>query len=432
MFKKLASLIAVFATLRVVPCVHAADDAPWALSLQSAQAIAREQNYDLKLSLINVSRSQANVDIAQAPPNPIVSLSTSGVRLGNNGSGSIWNKRIDSIVHVDQLIERGGKRELRTENARQQLRAARFDRKDVERQVSLLVAYAYIDLKTAQDKHAGAIDTSQLLEAVFQAARLRKSAGDVAGADVERVRVDLLRARNEVDAAMAELMRARRALGLILGINEAVETLHASDPWPSVDTVDMTGRPSVADIITQRPDVRASAARLEASDSAFQYANSLRIRDVSIGMQYEHYPQPGDVSAGNGNSIGFSIQFPLFVRNYYKGQIIAADVDRGAAEENLKRSRTVAEYDILSAQSALLNAAERVRRNRDELLKAAEKSARSAEFAYQNGAIGVMDVLDVRRTLRATRLDALAAQAEFSKAIAAWSAATSVASEEAQ
>lgn len=432
MSKKLLSLIAALAVLHVAPHSQAAGDTPWALSLDSAQAIAREQNYDLKLSLINVSRSQANVDIARAAPNPVMSLSTSGVRLGGNGSGSIWNKRIDSIVHVDQLIERGGKRELRTENARQQLQAARFDQKEMERQVSLLVAYAYIDLKTTQDKYAGAIDTLQLLEAVFQAASLRKSAGDVAGADVERVRVDLLRARNEVDATLAELIRARRALGLILGINESVDTLQASDPWPPIDIKDINRMTSVADIINQRPDVRASAARLGASDSAFQYANSLRVRDISIGMQYEHYPQPGDAAASNGNSIGFSIQFPLFVRNYYNGQILAADLDRGAAEENLKRSRTRAEYDILSAQSALLNAAERVRRNRDELLKAAEKSARSAEFAYKNGAIGVMDVLDARRTLRATRLDALAAQAEFSKALAAWSAATSIASEETQ
>jgi cobalt-zinc-cadmium efflux system outer membrane protein len=429
-FKELLSLTAVLIALHVAPYSRAAGDTPWALSLESAQAIARQQNYDLKISLINVSRSQANVDIAQAPPNPVVSLSTSGVRMGNNGSGSIWNKRVDSVVHVDQLIERGGKRELRTENARQQLRAARYDSNEVERQVSLLVAYAYIDLKTAQDKYAGAVDTAQLLDAIFQAVRLRQSAGDVAGADVERVKVDLLRARNEVDAASAEVLRSRRALGLLLGASEAVDTLQASDPWPSIEVADMIQSTSVTDAINQRADVRASAARLQASDSAFQYANSLRVRDVSIGMQYEHYPQPGDASAGNGSSVGFSIQFPLFVRYYYKGEILAADAARGAAEEDLKRSRTVAEYDIVNAQSALVNAAERVRRNRDELLKAAEKAARSAEFAYQNGAIGVMDVLDARRTLKATRLDALAAQAEFSKAMAAWSAAIAITSEE--
>ena len=68
-------------------------------------------------------------------------------------------------------------------------------------------------------------------------------------------------------------------------------------------------------------------------------------------------------------------------------------------------------------------------RSRDELLLAAEKSANAAEFAYKNGAVGVMDVLDARRTLRATRLDALAAQVEFSKALAAWQAATEITQE---
>jgi cobalt-zinc-cadmium efflux system outer membrane protein len=54
------------------------------------------------------------------------------------------------------------------------------------------------------------------------------------------------------------------------------------------------------------------------------------------------------------------------------------------------------------------------------LLAEAKKSSDSAEFAYKNGAIGVMDLLDARRTLRAIQLDAAAAQADYAKALAAW------------
>ena len=43
-----------------------------------------------------------------------------------------------------------------------------------------------------------------------------------------------------------------------------------------------------------------------------------------------------------------------------------------------------------------------------------------AEFAYKNGAIGVMDLLDARRTLRAIQIDAATAQADYAKALAAW------------
>jgi outer membrane protein, heavy metal efflux system len=38
--------------------------------------------------------------------------------------------------------------------------------------------------------------------------------------------------------------------------------------------------------------------------------------------------------------------------------------------------------------------------------------------------VGVTDLLDALRTLYATRLDAIAAQADYAKALAAWQAAT--------
>ena len=68
-------------------------------------------------------------------------------------------------------------------------------------------------------------------------------------------------------------------------------------------------------------------------------------------------------------------------------------------------------------------AAERTRRFQQELLTAARKSADAVEFGFKNGAIGVMDVLDARRTYRATQLDAVAAQADYAKSLAAWRAA---------
>ncbi len=145
---------------------------------------------------------------------------------------------------------------------------------------------------------------------------------------------------------------------------------------------------------------------------------------MSVGVQYEHFPQPGDAGNSSGNSIGVSLQVPLFTRYYYEGEIGASLATLDAAKESLARVKAVAEADVSTAQAALKGAAERVKRNRDELLVAAEKAAAAAEYAYKNGAVGVTDMLDARRTLRATRLDALSALADFSKALASWRAAT--------
>lgn len=404
----------------------AADAGPagLALSQQQAQSLALQRNYDLAIAKATVASAQANVLSAAAAPNPMLGMSTSSIDLaGHNGSGSLWRRSVDTVVSVSQLIERGGKRELRRENAEFNVRAADADLRNVRRQLRLMVAHTYADLHAAQDRLAATRDAAQLLDAMLGAAQTRRKAGDIAGADVERVRVDALRVRNEVAAADAELKRARRALGLLLGEGEHADSLEAADSWPSLDEAELPPNLPLASLIERRADVLAAAARVDAADAGTKLAESLRTRDVSVGMQYEHFPQPGGSGNAAGNSVGVSVQVPLFTRYYYQGEIGASLAAQDAARENLSRTRAIAESEISTALSALNGAAERVRRNRDELLVAAEKAAAATEYAYKNGAVGVIDMLDARRTLRATRLDALAAQAEFSKALASWRAA---------
>ena len=407
-----------------------AQDPSWPLTLLEAQSLARERNYDLKLARSAIESAKANVLIAGAAPNPNLTLATNSINTTNGGgSGRLWNRSIDAIARVDQLIERGGKRELRQENAQILMQAVQSDVVDTERQLGLIVAQAYIDLKAAQEKRTATIETSRLMESMLAAAQLRKSAGDIAGSDVERVRVDALRSQNEVESAKGELAAARRTLALIIGLTERMDSLEAVDPWAELIGPDSLSESRFKDIITQRPDVRAAMARVDAADAGNRLAQSLRTRDVSVGMQYEHYPQPGDAIHGNGSSVGFSVQVPLFTNYYYKGEILAAQAARTVAEQSLLRTRAIAENEIRLAWLTLSSASERVRRNRDELLLSAEKAAKAAEFAYKNGAVGIMDLLDARRILRATRIDALAAQVEFSKALAAWQAATAITQE---
>lgn len=404
-----------------------------ALTLPQAQSLAIERNPDLRIARAALASARANVQSAAAPPNPVLSLSTSSIGVnGSTGGGPLWRRQIDSVIGVSQLIERGGKRELRQENAEHQVRAAGADLGDVRRQLRMMVAQAYVDLHAAQDRVAVTREAARLMDDMLGAAQIRREAGDIAGADVERVRVDALRARNEVVAADGELSRARHALALLLAQSEQAEGLEAIDAWPAVSEASIAASLKIDDIIDRRADVQAAAARIDAAGAGTRLAESLRTRDVTVGAQLEHFPQPGDPSNPNGNSVGVSVQIPLFTRYYYQGEIGASLAALDAAKARYSQSRAVAETEIRTALAALQSAAERVRRNRDELLVAAEKAASAAEFAYRNGAVGVMDVLDARRTLRATRLDALAAQADFSKALANWKAATETNEDSAQ
>jgi cobalt-zinc-cadmium efflux system outer membrane protein len=163
--------------------------------------------------------------------------------------------------------------------------------------------------------------------------------------------------------------------------------------------------------------VVAARSRVAAAEKLRDLAKSLQTRDVTIGAQYERYP--GTIPA---DSVGFGISVPLFTGNDFSGDIRRAEVDRYAALDALDRVRAVAGNDIRRAASDLAAAAERLERYDSTLLEAAQRTAQAVEFAFQRGATSVLEVLDARRTLRAVRLEALAARTDHAKALAAWRA----------
>jgi cobalt-zinc-cadmium efflux system outer membrane protein len=396
-----------------------------ALTLTQAEELLQAHNRELQAARRAVEAAGANTLSAGARPNPTLSLGVSAVNPAQGvGAGPLRDKFIDSSVRIDQVIERGDRRELRLANAKSLESASTEDLSDAQRQQRLALRYAYYDLLFAQDKVDIARDTIALFEGSVRAAELRLKAGDIAMADVARLRVDALRAQNDARAAEADQRRAQLALAYMIGAEGRAIGIRAVDPWPSI----YAGRPggSVDELIEVRPDVRAAKSRFEAAQSARELARSLRTRDVSVGVSYDHYPINPSYAmgsgAGNGSSYGVFVSIPLFARYYYEGEIRRSEVDYSAAMEALEKVRAQARTEIARAFSDLQSTAERLQRFDESLLVEARRAADSAEFAYKNGAIGVMDLLDARRTLRAIQIDAASARDDHAKALAAWQA----------
>jgi outer membrane protein, heavy metal efflux system len=269
----------------------------------------------------------------------------------------------------------------------------------------------------------GTQDTIVLFARTVDAAELRLKAGDIAAADVSRLRVDALRAQNDARSAEAERRRAQLALAYLIGAEDRAARLRAVDAWPAPAAVDAPG--VTQDMIERRPDVRAARSRVDAAAGARAVARSLRTRDLTVGVAYDHYPVGSGFNTnafGTGNSYGVFVSVPLFARYRYEGEIRRAESDYGAAQDALEKARAQARSELERAGSDLQAAAERLARYDGSLLAEAKKASDSAEYAYKNGAIGVMDLLDARRTLRAIQVDALAARNDYAKALSAWQA----------
>lgn len=442
------------ATLAAAPAAHAQ-----ALDLRQAGALALAHNADLRLAALDAAGAEAGVTVAGAAPNPTLTLQSFNINPNAGvGAGSLRNKTVDSAIRVDQLIERGGKRQLRVANAGSLATASAHDAQDARRQVLLQVSQAYYDLLAAEGRLAIMDDSARLYDLTVEAARKRLKAGDLAPADVARAQVDALRAHNDAAQAEADRYAARQALAMLIGQPEQADRLQVADAWPAVrpesqwladalaPAAQAPAWPAARDgaaavaanpnpaanttdalqaALARRPDVAAAQARVAAAEAGRKLALAARSTDVTVGVQAEHYPASAANPQGSGNSFGIALQIPLQVRYAYQGELRAADIALDSAQQRLQQVRRRARAELELSLAQVRTAGQKLRRDDEELLRAAGKSADAAEFAFQRGALGIMDLLDVRRTYRSAQLDALAARADYAKSVAALQAAVS-------
>lgn len=410
----------------------APDDArAQALSLQQARTLAHDSNPDLRLAALAHEAATAAITVAGAAPNPVLTVQSFNLNPhAGIGAGSLRSKTVDSAVRLDQLFERAGKRGLRIDNATGLAAASAFDVVDARRQLDQLVGQAYYELLAASERLQIYRDSAVLFDHTVAAARLRSKAGDLAGADVARAQVDALRAHNDLLQATSAQRQARLALALLIGQPQLAEALMTADGWPlnpPADPADELAADPADSTLRARPDVRAAQARVQAAESARKMALAARSADITVGVQLEHFPASAANGQGSGNSVGIALQIPLMVRYAYQGEVRAADVALEAACERLRQARLQARGDIDGARERVRSSGAMLRSfdASSGVLTAARRSADAAEFAFQHGALGIMELLDARRSYRAVQLEALTARAAYASALAQLQAALS-------
>jgi cobalt-zinc-cadmium efflux system outer membrane protein len=407
-------LLAALIAAMLAPLTGAAEQAVLRLSLPEAERLWQEHNREVKLARVAVRGAAADLVAAGQAPNPQLSLNVASISPQDGfGAGGLREKQMDSILRLEQLIERGDKRELRAQSAGAKLEAVERDFDDVRRQQRLALRAAYYDLMLAQEKRRSAGDTAALYARSLEAGEARLKAGDISVSDRSRLRVEKLRAENDARQAVADTNQAQLALAYLIGQEAKAGQLVADDDWPVLDGA--TGAAIGDAQIARRPDIRAAQARLVAAEAARDLARSLKKRDVTVGVQLEH-----NLQNAPRNSFGFGVSVPLFVRYEYEGEIARAEADLQLAREQMERLVAQALGETDQARSQLAASAERRQRLDNELLADAERVAKAAEFAYGKGAMSLIDLLDARRIWRQVQLEAAQARADYAKARASW------------
>jgi len=393
----------------------AAATASAVLSLKEVLQAAR-QNPDAMAAQRAAEAARADVQAADRAPAPTLSAGVSSIDLQNGvGSGSFWTqKRLDKSLGMDWTWERGNKRGLRTEAAERAARAAQADSQDMRVLQQIGALGAFYDLMAAQERLQALQALADSARTLARTADLRLKAGDVSAQDATRTRIEAERTEADLQSARLAHQQAMQLLAGWTGRNVPAGGWRAEGSWPQA-----TATASAADIdalIEQRPDVVAARERLAAAEAALQGAQALNRADPTLGATFDHYPD----GTQTNRLLALRISIPINGFSRFDGEIGRALAQKDQAQDLLDKARIQARAELLGLQQAWQSQTERRQAYETRILPQAQQVATQAELAYSKGGLSLTDLLDARRTLRATQLEASGVRNDHAHALGAW------------
>ncbi len=360
------------------------------LSLDRAKTMARQSSPDLRAAREAAEAARGREIQADAQLNPSFFYSTERT----SGQGEANRQH---IAGIEQPVEIGGQRGARRSAAsfRRQAAEARIDASQASLDFEVTNAYANA---IAADRRAAL--TSQAAIAFSQAGRVseqRLAAGDISVYADRRLKLEAAR----YAALEAETNLSRRAANVALSAlvspsSDSIRLLSfiLTDSVPAaVPRLDVEQLMAAA--LQNRSDFRVATLELDAFEAEKRVASLDRYPTPVISAGYKTESSAGMAGSLNGFTAGVALPIPLFDRRRGSIQAASAEARRAEAErESLRRriARDVIEtYDALSAveqQRAILA---------PQLGVPARAALRSAQIAYSEGEITLLEWLDAVR-----------------------------------
>lgn len=370
--------------------VAAAQEQP--LTLAVARARAHQNSADIVAAREAVSVARGLERQAGAFANPLVSYS-------REQTSDASQSTAQDVIVAEQHVEWPGVRSARRDAARARRTAAEARLAYVETQVAFDIVRAYA-LALAAERRARLADTvatAFALAATVSERRLRE--GDISGFAARRIRLEA--ARYAALRADAQLQRRTASLALAALLADSARTIqHGS----LVDTPIVAALPASSDslvalALSARGDLDAAALEMEAARAEARRTSRERIPALALTAGTKREEGLGGARL-HGFVAGVALPLPIWDRR--AGAITAADAEtrRRAAELSSARRRITRE--VLEAADALRAVQEQLRAIGPSVQADAAAALRSAETAYAEGEITLLEWLDTVRAYQET------------------------------
>ncbi len=379
------------------------DRNPWpqeAFTLDDLLSMARERHPDLLALQAERDALEADRRDAGRLHNPELELAA-----GEGDPFEGTENRSLREFRISQTIENPVSRYFRQGARRKTVEAAdegvRFGTLEVDSEVRLY----FFRILYLEELLASARMNEEALEEVRGLVESRVRVGEVKELEAIRLRVEHMRAQNEVTAAELELSQFRQQLNLFLGNTLPDDYVLAGELGSDLvlpDFEELRG-----ELLPHHPLLVQASRLKEAAGQRFK------------ATQYQWIPNPV-LSAASGQELdgdifkwGLGFQVPLW--NQYRAAAERENQILRQTEHEEQGLLLDLEAELMIHHNHLVLGRQTLRLFQEGLLEEAEVSMEIAEISYREGEISLVEYLDARRTYQAIQIEYLGALYDWNR-----------------
>jgi cobalt-zinc-cadmium efflux system outer membrane protein len=287
----------------------------------------------------------------------------------------------------------GGRRKARIAGAEAGVAKELADSGEATRRLLREVAAVFSRSLAAQERMRLLATTEKLAQEFLQIAERRYRAGDVAILEVNLSRTSAARARAELRIAAADLSTELGELRVLLGM-KAGESLAVTGDLHEHGTYDQAAL--LARSLEERPDFQALQAELRGAEADVRLGEGFKWPDLGLGTRYRR--DTGE----NVYQGGLKITLPVFSR----GQELRATGTARASRIHLEMEalRNAVQHEVSSSFATYESRVEASGELEHGALPSLADNENLAKRSYEEGEIGVAELLLIRKEMLDTRL----------------------------
>lgn len=338
---------------------------------------------------------------------PMFGLTAAPASFGSNTVSSAY------VLEASQKLPWFGKRALRGAAANAEADGASLDLETTRQKLAEVTEIAYWELYVARQQLELNDQNAALLRLLRDNALNRYQTGLVTQQDVLQAQIEMA----NLEQRHIELVRMDQAAA---GRINSLLRRNATYPLPALPKskkreIRLPDQESlIAWAVEMRPDVSASAARIQAEQAKLALAQKQFYPDTEFFGRYDSFWQPASTQGDLRAQVGMRLNLPI-----YRGRLNA-----GVCEAMHQLTKARAEYEqlVLEVQNDVQSAFAQVREAQNTValyttktIPAAEQYVAVARANYDNSKTNFLDLANAQRQLIEARERLLQAQVEMQR-----------------